>query len=57
MPDLLGAKAAWGSRYPHHDTATPDEARHMLEEHQVDEHTINRLLGGNASTLFDLTDR
>ncbi len=57
MPDLLGAKAAWGSRYPHHDTATPNEARHMLEEHQVDEHTINRLLGGNASTLFDLIDR
>lgn len=54
MPDLLGDKAAWGSRYPHHDAAGPDEARAMLEEHGVDAARIDRLLGGNAADLFGL---
>ena len=54
LPDLLGGKAAWGSRYPHHDAATPQEARRMLEDHQVDQATIDRLLGGNAASLFNL---
>jgi uncharacterized protein len=54
LPDLLGGKAAWGSRYPHHDAATPQEARRMLEDHQVDGATMDRLLGGNAASLFNL---
>jgi predicted TIM-barrel fold metal-dependent hydrolase len=54
MPDRLGDKAAWGSRYPHHDASGPAEARTMLEEHHVDEPMIDRLLGGNATELFGL---
>jgi predicted TIM-barrel fold metal-dependent hydrolase len=54
MPDVLGNKAAWGSRYPQHDAAGPQEARAMLEHHRVDEPMIERLLGGNAAELFKL---
>jgi len=54
MPDLLGEKAAWGSRYPHHDASSAHEARQMLEEHGVDQAMVDRLLGGNAAQLFGL---
>lgn len=54
MPDILGDKAAWGSRYPHHDASGPDEARAMLEQHGVGPEMIDRLLGGNAAQLFGL---
>ncbi|MEX1007757.1 MAG: amidohydrolase family protein [Acidimicrobiia bacterium] len=54
MPDRLADKAAWGSRYPNHDAAGPDEARTMLEGEGVDGATIDRLLGGNAADLFRL---
>lgn len=54
MPDRLGAKAAWGSRYPNHDASGPDEARAMLEGEGVDAETIDRLMGGNAAELFRL---
>jgi uncharacterized protein len=54
MPDRLGAKAAWGSRYPNHDAAGPAEAIAMLEGHGVDQTMIDRLMGGNAIELFDL---
>jgi predicted TIM-barrel fold metal-dependent hydrolase len=54
MPDRLGAKAAWGSRYPNHDAAGPEEARTMLEGEGVDAATIDRLMGGNAAELFRL---
>jgi predicted TIM-barrel fold metal-dependent hydrolase len=54
MPDRLGDKAAWGSRYPHHDTGTPAEARTMLEAEGVDADTVDRLMGGNAAELFGL---
>jgi predicted TIM-barrel fold metal-dependent hydrolase len=54
MPDRVGSKAAWGSRYPQHDTSTPAEARSMLEANGVDETTIERLLGGRAAELFRL---
>jgi predicted TIM-barrel fold metal-dependent hydrolase len=54
MPDRLGDKAAWGSRYPHHDASGPADARRMLEDHHVEETMIDRLLGGNATNLFGL---
>jgi predicted TIM-barrel fold metal-dependent hydrolase len=54
MPDVLGGKAAWGSRYPHHDTGGPDEARQMLLEQSVDESTIDALLGGHARALLGI---
>ena len=55
MPDIFAGKAAWGSRYPHHDAAGPDEARRMLEDHGVDQAVIDRMLGGNAADLFGLS--
>jgi predicted TIM-barrel fold metal-dependent hydrolase len=54
MPDRIGDKAAWGSRYPQHDASGPDQARRMLEEEGVDEGHIERLLGGHAAHLFGL---
>jgi predicted TIM-barrel fold metal-dependent hydrolase len=54
MPDLLGSKAAWGSRYPNHDAAGPEDAITMLRDSGVDEATFDRLMGGNAINLFDL---
>lgn len=54
MPDRLGDKAAWGSRYPYHDTSTPAEARGMLEAEHVDSGMIDALLGGHAVDLFGL---
>jgi predicted TIM-barrel fold metal-dependent hydrolase len=54
MPDEFADIAGWGSRYPHHDTGTPQEAVDMLRAHDVDEESIARLMGGNAIELFDL---
>jgi predicted TIM-barrel fold metal-dependent hydrolase len=54
MPDRIGTKAAYGSRYPAHDTSTPAEARTMLEGQGVDAATVDRLLGGYAAALFRL---
>jgi len=54
MPDVLAEKAAWGSRYPNHDAASPDEARSMLTEYDLDESTVDALMGGHAATLFGL---
>lgn len=54
MVDRIGEKAAWGSRYPHHDTGTPEEARRMLEGEGVDEPTIARLMGQHAAEVFGL---
>ena len=50
----LGDKAAWGSRYPQHDAAGPDEARHMLKERGVDAERIGQLMGGHCAALFGL---
>jgi predicted TIM-barrel fold metal-dependent hydrolase len=55
MPDIFADKAAWGSRYPHHDAAGPGEATRMLEDHGVDQAVIDRMLGGNAADLFGLS--
>ncbi|HXY93825.1 MAG TPA: amidohydrolase family protein [Acidimicrobiia bacterium] len=54
MPDLFAATAGWGSRYPNHDTGTPEEAMDMLRANGVGEETIARLMGGNAIELFGL---
>jgi predicted TIM-barrel fold metal-dependent hydrolase len=57
MVKRLGDKAAWGSRYPNHDTGTPEEARQMLEGFGVDSTTIERLLGGYAAEIYGLPVR
>jgi uncharacterized protein len=54
MPDVLADKAAWGSRYPNHDAAGPDEPRGMLADQGLDQSTIDALLGGHARELFSL---
>jgi len=57
MVKRLGDKAAWGSRYPNHDTGTPEEARQMLEGFGVESTTIERLLGGYAAEIYGLPVR
>jgi predicted TIM-barrel fold metal-dependent hydrolase len=54
IPDVLAGKAAWGSRYPHHDASEPAEATAMLAERNVDNVTMGGLMGGHARALFGL---
>jgi predicted TIM-barrel fold metal-dependent hydrolase len=54
MPDVFAATAAWGSRYPHHDAAGPDEAIALQERHGVASEIAAALLGGNATRFFGL---
>jgi predicted TIM-barrel fold metal-dependent hydrolase len=57
MVKRIGEKAAWGSRYPNHDTGTPSEARQMLEDFGVEAATVDRLLGGYAAEIYGLPVR
>jgi predicted TIM-barrel fold metal-dependent hydrolase len=54
ISDLYGRVGAWGSRYPHHDATTPDEAIAMLERHHVDATAVGQMMGGNAARVFGL---
>jgi predicted TIM-barrel fold metal-dependent hydrolase len=54
MPDVFGEVAAWGSRYPNHDTGTVAEARAMLGKYGVAEETVGQYLGGNAARHFGI---
>jgi len=54
LVDELATKAAFGSRYPHHDTAPPRDARLMLEAHGVSASNVDALMGTNAQKLFEL---
>jgi predicted TIM-barrel fold metal-dependent hydrolase len=54
MPDVFGKVAAWGSRYPNHDTGTVEEARATLGRWGVDAETAAAYLGGNAMRHFGL---
>jgi len=54
MPDVFGRVAAWGSRYPNHDTGTVEEARATLDRYGVDDATVAGYLGGNALRHFGL---
>jgi len=54
ISDVYGRVGAWGSRYPHHDATTPDEAIAMLERHHVEAATIAQMMGGNATRLYGL---
>jgi predicted TIM-barrel fold metal-dependent hydrolase len=48
---------AWGSRYPHHDATTPDEARDLLARHGVPPDAQAAMLAGNAARTYGLTVR
>jgi hypothetical protein len=54
LPDVFENVAAWGSRYPQHDTGTVEEARALLAQHGVSEATVAKYLGGNALRHFGL---
>jgi len=54
MPDVFGDVAAWGSRYPNHDTGTVEEARATLAQWNVPAETVGKYLGGNALRHFGL---
>jgi hypothetical protein len=54
MPDVFGDVAAWGSRYPNHDTGTVAEARATFARYGVPEATAAKYLGGNAVRHFGL---
>ena len=54
MPDVFEDVAAWGSRYPNHDTGTVEEARATLGKYAVPEATVAKYLGGNALRHFGL---
>jgi predicted TIM-barrel fold metal-dependent hydrolase len=54
MPDVFGEVAAWGSRYPNHDTGTVEEARAMCARYDVPDATVAAYLGGNAARHFGL---
>ena len=54
MPDVFGDVAAWGSRYPNHDTGTVAEARATFAKYGVPDATVAKYLGGNAVRHFGL---
>ena len=54
MPDVFENVAAWGSRYPNHDTGTVEEARATMARWRVPEVIVAKYLGGNASRHLGL---
>jgi predicted TIM-barrel fold metal-dependent hydrolase len=54
LPDDFAEKIVWGSRYPHHDTTSANDAIAMLTDARVEDATIARMLGGNASQQFGI---
>jgi predicted TIM-barrel fold metal-dependent hydrolase len=54
LPDTYGNLAAWGSRYPHHDASSPDEAIANLKSWNPPDDVVARYMGGNAARHFGL---
>jgi uncharacterized protein len=54
LPEHFAHKAAWGSRYPHHDASTPADAIGLLERFGATAEVADAMLGGNAAALFGL---
>ncbi len=52
MPDVYGSVAAWGSRYPQHDTTTPAEARGTLQKYGAAGDVATGLMGGNVARFL-----
>lgn len=48
LTDTFGDVAAWGSRYPNHDTGTVEEAVATFGRYDVPQATVAKYLGGNA---------
>ena len=55
LPDDFAHKVVWGSRYPHQDTTSANDAIEMLTAARVEEPLIARMMGGNAADQFGVT--
>jgi uncharacterized protein len=55
MPDVFGDVAAWGSRYPNHDTGTVEEARATFARWGLADDVAAKYLGANAVRHFGLS--
>ncbi len=55
LPHAYEKKVVWGSRYPHHDTTSAWDAIQTLTKAGVEEPTIARMMGGNATEQFGLS--
>ena len=54
LPERYSEKVVWGSRYPHHDTTSAQEAIETLTNADVSESVIARMLGGNAAQQYGI---
>ncbi len=55
LPDLFRDKVAWGSRYPHHDASTPEEAVAMLQKHGALAEDVRKVMGENAARFLGIS--
>jgi predicted TIM-barrel fold metal-dependent hydrolase len=55
LPHAYEEKVVWGSRYPQHDTTSAWDAIQTLSKAHVEESTIARMMGGNATHQFGLS--
>jgi predicted TIM-barrel fold metal-dependent hydrolase len=54
LPHDFAEKIVWGSRYPNQDTTSGWDAIATLTRAGIDEETLARMLGGNASAQFGI---
>ena len=54
LPERYGAKVIWGSRYPHDDTTSAWDAIELLRQANVDELSVERMMGENAARQFGI---
>jgi len=54
LPDVFAKTAVWGSRYPWHDTGTPNEAVDDLKKSGVSQGEIQAMLAENAASLLHI---
>ncbi len=54
LHDVYSSAVNWGSRSPHHDASSPQEALALLEGKCVPGETIARMMGANAAALYGL---
>jgi predicted TIM-barrel fold metal-dependent hydrolase len=52
LPHDFAEKVVWGSRYPHHDTTSAEDAIATLRGSGVPDELIARMMGGNAASQF-----
>ena len=54
LPENFASKVVWGSRYPHHDTTSGDDALEKLMRANIDDAMLAQMLGGNAAAQFGI---